>query len=265
MENKPRIKSILESSILDSSITGFKSFSLDKLILNNDLNFELPTNLRLGHLAEKVVSQAIKASSNYDIINENVQLIDKGKTIGEIDFIISEKETKQIIHLELAYKFYLFDPNYSEKELNNWIGPNRKDAFSQKIEKIRTKQFPLLHHKITQEKFKNIDIKSVSQNLCLMISMYIPFEFIVNFNLPIKAAIKGYYLNIEKFIQLDHSEINYYLPSKKEWGIDPSQNKEWMNFKEIEEELKISISEKQSRLCWGEQKGNYFQFFIIWW
>jgi hypothetical protein len=37
---------------------------------------------------------------------ENIQVIED-KTIGEIDFIIEDKNTKQVIHMELAYKFYL--------------------------------------------------------------------------------------------------------------------------------------------------------------
>jgi hypothetical protein len=30
--------------------------------------------------------------------------------------------------MELAYKFYLFDPSISSEPINNWIGPNRNDS-----------------------------------------------------------------------------------------------------------------------------------------
>lgn len=265
MKNNQRIISILKTPSLDLYVTGFKSFNLSELELLGNLDFELPANLRLGHLAEKVVSKLIKTSTNYNVLYENIQLIEEGKTIGEIDFIISEKETKQIIHLELAYKFYLFDPNYSSLEINNWIGPNRNDSLTQKLEKIKTKQFPLLHHKAAQEKFKDINIKEASQKLCLLVSLYIPYTYKAEFTPVFQKAIKGYYVNAEKFTDFDHSEKKYCLPSKKKWGIDPSHNEDWMSFKEIEQEMNSSISEKQSRLCWEKHNNSYSQLFIVWW
>ncbi|MEL7005243.1 MAG: DUF1853 family protein, partial [Bacteroidota bacterium] len=125
MKIESRITSILNADCLDTSITGLPSFDLSVLDLPDDLEFELPNNVRLGHLAEKVISQLFKLSTNYKVLHENVQVIEKGRTVGEIDFIIEEKGTKQQTHLELAYKFYLFDPNISSEPINNWIGPNR--------------------------------------------------------------------------------------------------------------------------------------------
>jgi len=48
MVNKPRISSILNTNSLDYSTTGLHSFNLKDLKLSGELNFELPTNLRLG-------------------------------------------------------------------------------------------------------------------------------------------------------------------------------------------------------------------------
>jgi hypothetical protein len=35
--------------------------------------------------------------------------------------------------MELAYKFYLFDPSISSEPINNWIGPNR-NSLQEKLE-----------------------------------------------------------------------------------------------------------------------------------
>jgi hypothetical protein len=35
--------------------------------------------------------------------------------------------------MELAYKFYLFDPSISSEPINNWIG-NRNDSLQEKLE-----------------------------------------------------------------------------------------------------------------------------------
>mgnify|MGYP000175939740 CR=1 FL=1 len=95
MKTKSRIESILKTNSLDFSITGLPTFNLSELDLITDLEFQLPTNIRLGHLAEKIVSELIKSSSNYKVLYENIQVIDGKKTIGEIDFIIEDNKLKQ--------------------------------------------------------------------------------------------------------------------------------------------------------------------------
>jgi hypothetical protein len=147
MRTKSRIVSILKANSLDYSITGLHAFNLSELSLATDLEFQLPTNIRLGHLAERIVSELIKSSSNYKVLYENIQVIEDKNTIGEIDFIIEEILTKRVIHIELAYKFYLFDPSISSEPINNWIGPNRNDSLKEKLDKLKNKQFPLLYHK----------------------------------------------------------------------------------------------------------------------
>jgi len=265
MNPNARIKSILNASVLDYSVTGLPSFYLSGLDLPDEFEFKLPVNLRLGHLAEKVVGGLIKSSNNYQVLYENMQLIEDKKTIGEIDFIIENIKTKQVIHLELAYKFYLFDPTISSQSINNWIGPNRNDSLIKKIEKVKQKQFPLLYHKMASSIFHNIKLHKVSQALCLLVSLFIPFEYKERF-LPIyKKAIKGYYLDMKTFINFDHSEKFYYLPRKSEWGIAPSENKVWIDFKNIKEKITARIHEKKAPLCWQKHNETYLTFFIVWW
>lgn len=265
MNSKARIASILNANNLDYSITGLLSFNLSILHLNKELNFELPTNIRLGHLAEKILSELIKSSTNYKVLHENVQIIESKKTIGEIDFIIEDIDDKKLIHLELAYKFYLFDPSISTLAINNWIGPNRNDSLKDKLEKLKKKQFPLLQNESTKSTFNSIDMNTVSQALCLLVSLYIPYEFKDNLTLSYERAIKGYYLSLDKFVNLDNSEKSYHLPAKKEWGIDPSENEIWTNLSGIENYIRTSIEEKQAPLCWQKHKGTYQEFFIVWW
>ena len=79
MNTISRIASIVEANTLDYSITGFPTFNLSELNLVADLEFQLPTNLRLGQLAEKIVSELIKASTNYKVLYENIQVIEAKK------------------------------------------------------------------------------------------------------------------------------------------------------------------------------------------
>ena len=265
MESKPRIASILKANCLDFSITGLPTFNLSELDLVRELEFKLPNNIRLGHLVEKIVSKLIKSSSNYKVLYENIQIIDGKKTIGEIDFIIEELKTKALIHMELAYKFYLFDPTISSEPINNWIGPNRNDSLNEKLDKLKRKQFPLLYHSGTKSKFNTIEIDEVSQYLCLLASLFIPYEYKASFSPIYKKAIKGYYLDFDTFTSFDNTEKKYYIPSKKEWGMDPSENNSWTDFDGIKEQITTSIKEKQAPLCWQKYKNSYLTFFIIWW
>ncbi len=265
LKTKSRISSILETSSLDSSVTGLPTLDLSQLDLIGNLEFSLPTNKRLGHLAEKIVGELIKASSNYKILYENIQIIEEKRTIGEIDFIIQEIKTKQIIHLELAYKFYLFDPNISSEPINNWIGPNRNDSLKEKLKKLKSKQFPLLYHECASSKFNDIKVDLVTQTLCLLVSLFIPYEYKESLPPIYTKAIKGYYLRLEQFKNHDHSTKTYFIPSKKEWGMDPCENEIWNDFNGVEACIVRSLQERKAPLCWQKQGDSYSTFFIVWW
>ena len=264
MKTQSRIASILKTNCLDSSVTGLPTFDLAQLDLKKDLDFILPSNLRLGHLAEFIVSGLINASTNYEVIYENIQLIEDKQTIGELDFIIENSLSKSIIHMELAYKFYLFDPSLSNDQINNWIGPNRNDSLKQKLDKLKTRQFPLLQKPITNSTL-NLETNEISQALCLLVNLYVPFEYKNSFSPAYAKAIKGYYINQETFINLESPTKSYYLPPKKEWGMDPMENKIWFGFHDIIENLNNSMEEKQAVLCWQKNKAVCAEFFIISW
>lgn len=265
MKTKSRITSVLNANHLDESITGFSMFSLSGLNLVADFTFELPTKLRLGHMVEKVVSELVKSSTNYEILYENIQIIKDKNTIGELDFIIESSITNQLIHLELAYKFYLFDPSISEEPMHNWIGPNRKDSLKEKLEKLKTKQFPLLFHEATKSKLTAINIDEVSQMLCLLVSLYIPYEYKGKFDPVYEKAIKGYYIDFENFKRLNDSTKAYYIPTKKEWGIDPAANEVWASFEEIQCEMQRQLQQQHAPLCWQKCNDSYESFFVVWW
>ena len=47
--------------------------------------------------------------------------------------------------------------------------------------------------------------------------------------------------------------------------MDPFENNIWTDFKGIEKNIIISITEKQAPLCWQKYKDTYVEFFIVWW
>lgn len=64
----------------------------------------------------------------------NVQIQNRGQTLGELDLLIGDKT--HTLHAELALKFYLGVED-------DWIGPNRRDLLSQKLSHTLKHQLPL--------------------------------------------------------------------------------------------------------------------------
>ena len=265
MNTKARIASLFKTPTLDSEITGFEPFRLSLLELESELHFDLPKNLRLGHLVEKAVSQCIQASTNYNVLHESIQLVEEKQTIGEIDFILEEIKSGRVIHMELAYKFYLYDPSISDQLIQNWIGPNRNDSLHLKLKKLREKQFPLLQHKALESQLSGLERSEISQMLCFIASLFVPYQDKVDLEPGFQKAVKGYYLSYSDFQSLNHSASTYYLPPKKEWGLDPSENQNWMSYEEIRKNLNESVKEHRSRMIWQKKGDVYDTFFIVWW
>uniref|UniRef100_UPI00404B41A0 DUF1853 family protein n=1 Tax=Flavobacterium sp. TaxID=239 RepID=UPI00404B41A0 len=265
MASKARVLSILASQSLNLSNFGFETFCFSELMVPTLPNIVITEKIRLGHRVEKIVSQLIKASTNYKMLHENLQIKDGNKTIGEIDFIIEEIPTKQVVHLELAYKFYLFDPNLSTITVENWIGSNRNDSLVEKIEKLRNQQFPLLNNPQTKDLVSGVDTTTAKQKLCMLTSLYVPYENKAKLEPIYQKVVKGYYINYEFFRTLNHKDQSFYIPQKKDWGVNPSNNQEWHNFQAIENQIKNAMEENQSVLCWQKNKNVYTEFFIVWW
>ena len=265
MNINSRVSSILSSNFLEDSETGFPAFDLSVLKMPDDFAISIPANLRLGHMVEKIVSDLIKGSNNYDVIHENIQLIEAGKTFGEIDFIVQEMDTKLLSHLELAYKFYLYDPTISEESINNWIGPNRRDSLKEKLEKLKAKQFPLLYHESMKERLAPLDVERINQKLCFLMSLFVPYQYKPNFSPNVQNAIKGYYISYQKFLALDSAGNLYHIPGKKHWGIDPAENSVWQEYDEFNLSLKSYLEQNKAPLCWSKNGCDFKEFFIVWW
>ncbi|WP_046745615.1 DUF1853 family protein [Kordia zhangzhouensis] len=265
MKKSARIQSVLHAVNLQEEVTNFPSFTISELKNVQVDIVEIATNVRLGQLIEKIVAQLIRSSSNYLLIHENVQIIQNKQTIGELDFIIQEKATNSFFHVEFAYKFYLLDPTISSNQYDNWIGPNRKDTLREKIEKLQEKQFPLLYHEHTKTVLHDLHIEHISQKLCMLAYLFIPYHFSGTIHPHYQKAIKGYYVNFPTFIELHTPDTTYYFPPKKMWGMEPSENNTWHSLPTIKATLKEQLETNRSVLCWQKRKDVYSLFFIVWW
>lgn len=110
-----------------------------------DMALSQARDLRLGRYAEDLLHFWLSAPDNeeFEVVAEHVALRNNGITLGELDFLVRERATGQLWHIELALKFYL-GTFINSAELA-WFGPNRNDSLARKIAHLRDKQLPLLN------------------------------------------------------------------------------------------------------------------------
>lgn len=98
---------------------------------------------RLGLWYEKLWIQIIKHYPSWEIMAHNDQVIENKRTLGAIDFLVADHRSKQVIHFELAIKFYL---HFFEWGWQGWLGPDPKDQLSKKVARLLSHQLPMGFH-----------------------------------------------------------------------------------------------------------------------
>ena len=221
----------------------------------------------LGKRVEAFFEYQIQQSEDYELKIGNLQIIQNKKTLGELDFILEEIATGQLIHIELVYKFYVYDPNIKE-ELARWIGPNRKDSLLEKVEKLKSKQLPLLQNKTTKEilNSRHISTKSIAQQVCYKASLFVPRKLQNKlFSSINNDCIIGFWIHFTEFKSDEFSQSKLFSPSKQFWPVDPAKNDIWFSFSEIFPQIESFIQQKRSPLVWMKTKNTFERFFVVWW
>lgn len=86
----------------------------------------------------------------YQLLGHSIQKIAGPRTLGELDFLLFNTESKAIEHWEVALKYYLAERDFS---LPYWYGLNRSDTLLRKLSHFSQQQFQFedaLEHKIEQ-------------------------------------------------------------------------------------------------------------------
>ncbi|WP_232471969.1 DUF1853 family protein [Vibrio gazogenes] len=166
---------------------------------------------RLGLLYQSVCSDLFKSSATYTLTAEEVQIINNGKTLGAIDFILDNQHTSQQEHWEVAIKFYLLHQGL-------WFGPNAKDRLDIKLQHMLNHQLPLSTHPIVLQQYPQWQV--ASRHLLMQGRLYInPFT-----DAPIPQDCLGYTLNQTQIrghwcYQAQFSQIRepLYLLKRDQW------------------------------------------------
>lgn len=245
------------------SVSGLFPFE----IVSKSQNTAIPIDekLRLGKYVERLVSFELEQHENISVLAENIQIQQDKLTIGELDCLLLKNNKP--IHLEVIYKFYLYDASVGGNEIEHFIGPNRKDALIEKITKLKDKQLPLLHT-IACESYLNefnLKAKDISQRVYFKAQLFVPFS---KQNIQLETlntdCIIGFYINKNELNYF--SDCKFYFPEKKDWLVIPHTYVNWLNFIDFEAMAKDYFEQQFSPLCWIKLKnGELKKGFLVWW
>lgn len=210
----------------------------------------VPARLVLGKRAELFLKQAILQSKDYDLLASGIQLIAEGITHGELDFLLYSHVENRFVHVELAYKLYLFDESASE-DLGNWVGPNKRDSLKLKLEKLKNFQFPKLYSPIAKKSLASLSIDPIQvvQKLYMPMQLYIPFGSGMELTC-MQTSPEGEWLSIDRFRKENWDGYLFFIPEKQDWFVNPTYGEVWFELADVMPQITEIIALRRSPMIW---------------
>jgi len=245
------------------SLDGIEQFSLSA---KNCKKLEDPYPIdKFGYYIEKIVKNIFETDTETKLIINNLQVNSAERTLGEIDFIV--QKGMEVIYIENAFKFYLFDPTLTESTLSPWIGPNRSDSLLRKLNHIKTGQFPLLQKPETIQLLQAHGLKPENIKQCVLFKglLFEPHGNPITPKPLNKEAVVGSYFHFRGLAQFKTSKF-YIQRLKINWILQPETAVNWMTTEQLKREIETDIKNENSVFVWRKDaKGHLFRHFITWW
>lgn len=246
----------------DNQLLGLQQFQSGKKDITIDE--KVPDTIRLGNYVERLVSYELQQDSSIEVLKENAQIISNKVTLGEIDCLLLQDQ--QPIHLEIAYKFYLYDSSVGASFLEHWIGPNRRDSLLLKLNKVKEKQFPLLYSIECEPLLDelNLNSKDLQQQTFFKAQLFVPYSQEIEFPELSRKCIYGVYINTKELSNFE--ACKFYIPKKLDWIIEPHVHVDWMNFTDTTQRIQEFHQKQSAPLCWMKlPNGEIAKIFVVWW
>jgi hypothetical protein len=223
----------------------------------------MPINIRLGQRVERFVTCEISHLETIKILSENNQIQTEAKhTVGELDCLLLDNE--QPVHLEIQFKYYLYDEALGETEIDHCIGPMRRDTLNEKLIKLKDKQLPLLYRSETKPLLErlNVEAKDFIQQLYFKAQLFVPYGKTITLKTLNPECIYGFYFKYTDLPQF--KACKFYKPKKTDWLLDVTPQVNWQTYESILPELNVFKAEGYSPLVWLKfENGEIFKCFIV--
>ncbi|MEJ6791326.1 MAG: DUF1853 family protein [Lacinutrix sp.] len=219
--------------------------------------------IRLGQRVERFVTTELLLNRSIRILAENPQIqTENNLTIGELDCLYLDD--KQPIHLEIQFKFYLFDETLGTTEIDHCIGPMRRDTLNQKLNKLEQKQLPLLYAEETKPLLERLNYKAEDfiQKIYFKAQIFVPHGKHITLKTLNPDCIYGTYF---KYSELhEFKDYKFYKPKKTDWLLDVSIKVNWISYDKILPELEVYKSEGYSPMLWLKKpSGSIEKYFLV--
>lgn len=235
--------------------------------LLNEAVIPPPDHGPLGKRMEAFFHYYIQHFSDYHILAHNVQIQGTSATAGEIDFLLEQKSTAEVIHIELVYKVYLYQPCIQD-ELDRWIGPNKQDTLVRKLNRLQKHQLPMLQATPTKTLLENLGIskKTIRQYVSFKAQLFLPKNFENAIPLINRSCIMGFWIKHEEFTAEQYGEFSFFSPPKQDWSMDPGENDQWYDFVTVRLQVEDFLNHRRSPLLWiNKGHGPIERMFVVWW
>lgn len=103
---------------------------------------------RLGRYYEALWQFALLAAPDLTLHLSQLQVIEQGRTLGELDAIIEDDEG--LHHVEFAIKFYMGPTQGDGSNPHLWLGPDPRDSLGQKLDHLQHRQLRLTEQEPAQ-------------------------------------------------------------------------------------------------------------------
>lgn len=117
---------------------------LDQESFQVDAHFQSVGIRPMGKYFEQLLFFLIDKDPRFELILSNQQVKEGNRTIGEIDLIVKDAQTKNVEHWEICLKYYLQSLPSTDSRL--MLGPNAIDNLARKSNKLLNHQLPLSKH-----------------------------------------------------------------------------------------------------------------------
>lgn len=247
---------------------GMRQFEFPEVDLTHFQPKPIPQKLRLGHQMEQVCKQLLDHSPTFEVLLYNEPVRQEKQTIGEIDYILKNNTTGKFVHVELTYKFYIINPVISEP-IHQLMGPNRRDMFFTKMEKIKNEQFQLLYSTSAQQLLaeKGLQDKELEHQTCYKSQLFEPYRSKPLNIRPLNPnCIMGYWLRLADLQTDRFKAFEFYIPFKTEWVVKPHNKVPWISHFETLMEVNLRLLKQNAPMVWVKKSESQIKkFFVVWW
>lgn len=205
------------------------------------------SQLRIGIYFEQLLGFYFSHYPRFTLLYQNLQVQGAQRTLGEFDFIVLDKLTGQYFHIESAVKFYL--GNFQSELLNKnvecynwhqWIGPNKKDSLSLKMDSMLNKQLKLATTPEAQQLLtgKGITSGDLHTRLLLRGRFFCHKETNETPRFSCSDACQYYWVRLSEFKSSKEENQRYSILPRTHW-LSPIQKNDLLDTNLVQDKPKL--------------------------